>query len=190
MTLEEKIDLFDRFTEVNSIDPSFYEQYRVKRGLRNADGSGVIAGVTNISNVHGYVLSEGDKRPDEGVLTFRGYRIGDLLQRAPLDGRFAYEEIAYLLLMGELPTEEQLREFIAVIDSFRELPDGFTASMIMRNTPPDIMNVLARSVLLTPMPKTARSTTRSRRLFRSFRVCRASWCSRTTPNARASTTSP
>ena len=148
MTLEEKIDLFDRFTEVNSIDPSFYEQYRVKRGLRNADGSGVIAGVTNISNVHGYVLSEGDKRPDEGVLTFRGYRIGDLLQRAPLDGRFAYEEIAYLLLMGELPTEEQLREFIAVIDSFRELPDGFTASMIMRNTPPDIMNVLARSVLL------------------------------------------
>ena len=148
LELEEKINLYDRFTEVNSIDPSFYEQYRVKRGLRNADGSGVIAGVTNISNVHGYVLSEGDKRPDEGVLTFRGYRIDDLLQRAPLDGRFAYEEIAYLLLMGELPTEEQLREFISVIDSFRELPDGFTASMIMRNTPPDIMNVLARSVLL------------------------------------------
>ena len=148
LELEEKINLYDRFTEVNSIDPSFYEQYRVKRGMRNADGSGVIAGVTNISNVPGYVLSEGDKRPDEGVLTFRGYRIDDLLQRAPLDERFAYEEITYLLLMGELPTEEQLRGFISVIDSFRELPDGFTASMIMRNTPPDIMNVLARSVLL------------------------------------------
>ncbi len=148
MSLEDKINLFDRFTEVNSVDPSFYEHYRVKRGLRNADGSGVIAGVTNISNVHGYVLSEGDKRPDEGVLTFRGYNIEDLLREAPLDGRFAFEEVAYLLLMGELPTEDQLRHFISALDDNRELPDGFTASMIMHQTPPDIMNVLERSVLL------------------------------------------
>lgn len=148
MANEESLDLYDNFTKINSVDPSFYERYRVKRGLRNADGSGVIAGVTNISNVHGYVLSDGDKRPDEGVLSLRGYNIADLLKNPPLDGRFAFEEIAYLLLMGELPTEEQLKEFISVVDSHRELPDGFTASMIMRATPPDIMNVLARSVLL------------------------------------------
>lgn len=148
MANEESLDLYDNFTKINSVDPSFYERYRVKRGLRNADGSGVIAGVTNISNVHGYVLSDGDKRPDEGVLSLRGYNIADLLKNPPLDGRFAFEEIAYLLLMGELPTEAQLKDFISVVDSHRELPDGFTASMIMRATPPDIMNVLARSVLL------------------------------------------
>lgn len=148
MSLEEKINLFERFREINSVDPSYYDQYQVKRGLRNADGSGVVAGVTNISNVHGYLLSEGDKVPDKGVLTFRGYSIEDLMQRAPLDGRFAFEEIAYLLLMGELPSETQLRSFISALDEYRELPDGFTASMIMRNTPSDIMNVLERSVLL------------------------------------------
>ncbi len=143
-----KVLLYDNFREVNHIDPSFYSQYDVKRGLRNADGTGVVAGMTNISNVHGYTVVQGEKTPDEGALYFRGYSLYDLLDTGSQDRRFNYEEICYLLLMGELPTRDQLERFVEVIDSQRELPDGFTASMIMRNTPPDIMNVLARSVLL------------------------------------------
>ena len=75
---DHKLSLYDNITKVNSVDPDLYEQYPVKRGLRNPDGTGVIAGVTNISNVHGYLMNEGDKVPDEGKLTFRGYSIYDL----------------------------------------------------------------------------------------------------------------
>ncbi len=143
-----KFDLYDKFSTVNSVDPSHYARFDVKRGLRNADGTGVVAGITNISNVHGYVVSDGEKRADEGSLRYRGYEVSDLLGEDSADCRFGYEEVAYLLLLGELPTRDQLDRFIASIDVERELPDGFTASMIMRDTPPDIMNVLARSILL------------------------------------------
>ncbi|MDO4290843.1 MAG: citrate/2-methylcitrate synthase [Eggerthellaceae bacterium] len=142
-----RVSLYNNFRAVNSVDPALYERYDVKRGLRNADGTGVLAGMTNISNVHGYVMSDGERRADEGSLRLRGYEIYDLLGSGAPDRRFRYEEIAYLLLMGDLPTQARLDSFIEVIDSQRELPDGFTASMLMRHTPPDIMNVLARSVL-------------------------------------------
>ncbi len=144
---EQSIHLYDNFYDVNKIDPALYERYDVKRGLRNSDGTGVIVGLTNISNVHGYVVSDGEKRPDEGLLRFRGYDIYDLLETGSPTRRFGFEEIVYLLLMGELPTQEQLDSFIEVIDSQRELPEGFTSSMIMHDTPPDIMNMLARSIL-------------------------------------------
>ena len=143
-----KLALYQNFKAINSVDQSLYERFDVKRGLRNADGTGVIAGVTNISNVHGYIMVDGEKQADKGSLRYRGYEISDLLGGASEGQRFLYEEIAYLLLMGELPTRADLDRFIAAIDDQRELPDGFTASMIMRKTPPDIMNVLARSVLL------------------------------------------
>lgn len=145
---DERIDLYKQFERINYIDPSYYEKFRVKRGLRNADGTGVLAGMTNISNVHGYLLSDGDKLPDEGSLRLRGYEITDLLGEESSTTRFSFEEVAYLLLLGELPTRDQLDTFIAAIDAQRELPDGFTASMILKDTPPDIMNVLARSILL------------------------------------------
>ena len=145
---DERIDLYKQFEGINYIDPSYYEKFRVKRGLRNADGTGVLAGMTNISNVHGYLLSDGDKLPDEGSLRLRGYEITDLLGEESSTTRFSFEEVAYLLLLGELPTRDQLDTFIAAIDAQRELPDGFTASMILKDTPPDIMNVLARSILL------------------------------------------
>ncbi len=147
MDEETKFALYERFNTVNSIDQSLFGRYDVKRGLRNADGSGVLAGVTNISNVHGYVMSDGVKRADEGSLLYRGYELYDLLGDASEDRRFRYEEIAYLLLLGDLPTQEQLDEFIEVIDAQRDLPEGFTASMIMHDTSPDIMNLLARSIL-------------------------------------------
>lgn len=144
---ERKLSLYDNITKVNSVDPELYERYPVKRGLRNSDGSGVIAGITNISNVHGYMMSEGDKIADEGKLTLRGYDLYDLLG-GDEDRRFRYEELAYLLLMGDLPTQDQLDFFISRLDAHRELPDGFTASKIMGTPSPDIMNLLARSVLV------------------------------------------
>ena len=144
---ERKLSLYDNITKVNSVDPELYERYPVKRGLRNSDGSGVIAGITNISNVHGYVISEGDKIADEGKLTLRGDDLYDLLS-GDENKRFRYAEIAYLLLMGDLPTQEQLDFFVSRLDAHRELPDGFTASKIMSTPSPDIMNLLARSVLV------------------------------------------
>ncbi len=143
-----KISLFEEFDQINRIDSRLYERYDVKRGLRNADGTGVLAGMTNISNVHGYVISDGEKVADEGWLRLRGYDLYDILGDDSAHRRFNFEEVAYLLLMGDLPTSQQLADFVEVIDAQRELPDGFTASMIMSNTPSNIMNVLARSVLL------------------------------------------
>lgn len=148
MANDQKIDLYDHFREINTIDASKYKKYDVKRGLRNDDGTGVLAGLTGISNVHGYVMSDGEKVADTGELRLRGYDLCDLLGVDAKDRRFNYEEVSYLLLMGELPTQQQLDDYIAAIDAQRELPDGFTASMIMRDTPPDIMNVLARTVML------------------------------------------
>lgn len=148
MANDQKIDLYDHFREINTIDASKYKKYDVKRGLRNDDGTGVLAGLTGISNVHGYVMFDGEKVADTGELRLRGYDLYDLLGVDAKDRRFNYEEVSYLLLMGELPTQQQLDDYIAAIDAQRELPDGFTASMIMRDTPPDIMNVLARTVML------------------------------------------
>lgn len=142
-----RVRLYENFYQVNAIDPALYAQHDVKRGLRNADGTGVLAGMTNISNVHGYVMSDGEKMPAEGSLRLRGYDLYDLLGDLDPTRRFAFEEVAYLLLMGELPTQERLNRFVEVIDSQRELPDGFTASTLMVDTSPDLMNMMARSIL-------------------------------------------
>ena len=144
---EKHFDLYDRFATVNAVDQDFYKRFDVKRGLRNQDGTGVLAGVTNISNVHGYLISDGLKVPDEGSLQLRGYELYDLLGTPEDERRFRYEEIAYLLLMGELPTQDQLTSFIELIDEQRDLPEGFTASMILRDTPDNIMNTLARTII-------------------------------------------
>ncbi|MDE7293018.1 MAG: citrate/2-methylcitrate synthase [Oscillospiraceae bacterium] len=143
----EKNDLYTAYKDNNSIDPSLYDRFGVKRGLRNADGSGVLAGVTNICNVHGYVLNEGEKYPDEGRLVFRGYSITDLVENAVRENRFGYEEIVYLLLGGELPTAEQLTFLRNTLDEHRELPFGFFEDMILKAPSKNIMNKMARSVL-------------------------------------------
>ena len=147
MTDAQHFELYDLFTTVNAIDPATYQHFDVKRGLRNADGSGVVAGATNISNVHGYMMSDGVKVADEGSLTYRGYELRDLVQGGA-ERRFNYEEVAYLLLLGHLPNHEQLNTFVASLDEQRWIPDGFTASIVMRDMTPDLMNLLARSVLL------------------------------------------
>ena len=114
----------------NTIPARYYEKYQVKRGLRNSDGSGVMAGITNICNVHGYVMSEGEKTPIKGELIYRGYNIEDIVKNTVERGRFGFEEVVYLLLFGELPDAEQLKRLTDMLATFRELPENFAEDMI------------------------------------------------------------
>ena len=147
MLMKESLPLYTDFEKCHSIDPCYYTTYDIKRGLRNADGTGVVVGVTNISNVHGYVVSEGDRVPDRGRLSYRGYSISDLVDHAVAENRFGFEETAYLLMAGELPTAEQLKTFNDLIAAQRDLPDGFTANYIMKPPTRDLMNAMSRAVL-------------------------------------------
>lgn len=147
MLMKESLPLYTDFEKCHSIDPCYYTTYDIKRGLRNADGTGVVVGVTNISNVHGYVVSEGNKVPDRGRLSYRGYSISDLVDHAVAENRFGFEETAYLLMAGELPTAEQLKTFNDLIAAQRDLPDGFTANYIMKPPTRDLMNAMSRAVL-------------------------------------------
>ena len=124
-----------------------YEKYNVKRGLRNADGTGVMAGLTRVCNVHGYVLDEGEKFPVEGRLTYRGQNIEDLVNGCMNENRFGFEEVVWLLLFGSLPTAKQLRDLRTILAEYRELPEYFAEDMIIKAPSPNIMNQLGRSVL-------------------------------------------
>ena len=135
------------FRENNTISPAYFDKYSVKRGLRNPDGTGVMAGVTNICNVHGYVVDDGEKKPAEGKLIFRGYSIRDLIGKVEAEDRFGFEEIVYLLLTGKLPTEDELAEFTALLSDNRALPENFFEDMILKAPSRDIMNKMARSTL-------------------------------------------
>ncbi len=142
-----KSELYDRFINNNSINPDLFDKYNVKRGLRNADGTGVMAGITNICNVHGYIVNEGEKQPIDGELIYRGYNINDLVSNVYSEKRFGFEETIYLLLMGELPTKDKLDEFIEYLNDSRELPERFFEDVILKAPSSNIMNNLARSVL-------------------------------------------
>ncbi|WP_165062165.1 citrate synthase [Adlercreutzia sp. ZJ154] len=142
-----RVGLYGTFEEVNQIPASAYKNKNVKRGLRNSDGTGVIAGITNISEVNGYEIVDGVRVPIEGSLRLRGYELYDLLGNVDASKRFAFEELCYLLLMGDLPTQDNLDKFVDAIDLQRELPDGFTANTIMPIAPRNLMNVLSRSIL-------------------------------------------
>ncbi len=129
------------------IDPALYRKYNVKRGLRNEDGTGVLVGLTTIGNVHGYVVSEGEKQAVPGELYYRGINVRDIVAADRREHRFGYEETAYLLLFGELPTTRQLIEWKNMLGRYRRLSDGFKENAIMRNPSKDIMNAMARAVL-------------------------------------------
>jgi len=133
--------------EVYSIDRELYGKYNVKRGLRNSNGSGVLVGLTKVGDVHGYLLDEGEKIPDEGVLRYRGVNVADIVNGCEADDRFGFEEVVYLLLFGKLPTESELCEFTQYLGTKRRLPQNFTEDMILKAPSSDIMNKLARSVL-------------------------------------------
>ncbi len=125
-----------------------YRKYNCKRGLRNEDGTGVLVGLTEIGEVHGYIIDEGERVPAPGRLSYRGIDITDIVAGFQRDGRSGFEEVAYLLLFGTLPTPTELDEFTSIIASRRELPPGFTEDMVLRAPSSDIMNKLARSTLV------------------------------------------
>ena len=130
------------------INPDLYEKYDVKRGLRNANGTGVLVGLTRIGDVVGYEIgANGEKIPVPGRLMYRGYDVIDLVKDAESHDDYCYEQCAYLLLMGELPTKDELQSFRDFLGSVRSLPPNFTEDMIMKAPSQDIMNKLARGVL-------------------------------------------
>ncbi len=139
--------LYEGYGRLDKVPAELFDRYDVKRGLRNSDGSGVLVGLTTVSNVHGYNKVDGKVVPDNGQLTLRGYHIDDLVNAARSEERFGYEEVAYLLISGALPNAAELADFKARIGSMRQLPEGFFASFPHRTYSHSIMNVLQRVTL-------------------------------------------
>ena len=134
-------DLCEEFRRYNKIDNELYERFDVKRGLRNQDGTGVMAGLTQICNVHGYVVNEGEREPVEGELYYRGYNVKDLVKNAQAEGRFGFEEVIYLLIFGVLPNAEQLALLRRVLSHFYYLPENFFEDMMLKAPSSNIMNL-------------------------------------------------
>ncbi len=135
--------------ENTQIPREMYSDYKVKRGLRNKDGTGVLAGLTQIGSVSGYVMYEDEKTPIEGKLSYRGIDIRDIVEACIRENRFGFEEVCYLILFSRLPTQTELADFTTLMGELRPLPYGFTEDMIMKAPSKNIMNKLARSVLAT-----------------------------------------
>ena len=128
------------------LDLNLYEEYDVKRGLRESDGKGVLTGLTEISDVIAFKTIDGKKVPINGELYYQGYNIMDLKDGFK-DRKFNFEEITYLLLFGALPNQAQLSSFIEILAQYRELPNKFVRDVIMKAPSRDMMNALQRSVL-------------------------------------------
>ena len=128
------------------ISPELYGEYGVKRGLRDQNGNGVLAGLTNISKITSFETVNGEKTPCEGKLWYRGYRVEELLKNLG-ETELGYEKIAYLLLMGEMPDESESELFKKLIGESRKLPTNFTRDVIMKAPSYDIMNSMTRSIL-------------------------------------------
>lgn len=134
-------------SKATTIDPELYVKYNVKRGLRNADGTGVLVGLTTVADVVGYAKVDDGIQPIPGVLRYRGIDTRDIITGFQADKRFGYEETAFLLLFGKLPTQEEHDAFAAVLDALRPLPKRFKEEAIIHMPSPDVMNKLARCVL-------------------------------------------
>src|SRR5690554_691678 len=144
----EMLNELSELAEVSyAIDPELYGKFDVKRGLRDINGRGVLAGLTKIGEVHSYIIDENEMVPVPGRLLYRKIDINDLVEGFTSEGRFGFEEACYLLLFGELPSRSQLASFEGFLSSYRKLPRSFVRDMIMKAPSKDIMNVLSRSVL-------------------------------------------
>ena len=147
-----KKDFFTHLTDLatsnNHIPAIDYDRYDIKRGLRNANGTGVLVGLTEIGNVDGYDIVDGVKIPKEGRLYYRGIDLFDLVDGFQTERRRGFEETTFLLLFGKLPTEEELETFKRLLDERRDLPEGFTDSMIISIPSKNVMNKLQRSTLV------------------------------------------
>ena len=129
------------------IESELFTKYEVKRGLRDLNGKGVLAGLTHISDVRATEIVNGVAVPAHGKLFYRGYNVEDLVNGFTRDNRFGFEEVAYLLLFGELPAKKELETFTELLSSYRSLPTSFVRDIIMKAPSKDMMNTLARSVL-------------------------------------------
>ena len=143
----ELMRLTDLWADHAHIDKELYQKYSVKRGLRDANGRGVLASLTRISEVKGYTVDDNDTIPCEGVLYYRGYDVRDLVKGSLEEKRFGFEETVYLLLFGQLPTRMQLDEFCLMLNDYRHLPKNFVRDVVMKAPTGDMMNTLARSLL-------------------------------------------
>lgn len=151
VTREDLREFTEKYSKIcknnDSIDKQLFAEYGVKRGLRDLNGKGVLTGITNISRVESTKMVNGESVPCEGKLYFRGYKIQDLVQGFMKEGRFGFEEVAYLLLFGTLPTETELEEFKRMMAASRRLPTNFVRDVVMKAPSSDIMNTLTKSVL-------------------------------------------
>ena len=133
--------------KANTVPEDAFENFRVKRGLREKDGTGVMAGVTNIGNAHGYMVYEGERVADTGKLEYRGFNMSSIVDGVTAEDRYGFEECAYILLFGKLPTKSELQAFSDLIASKRSLPKHFTEDVLMKAPSPSIMNKMATGVL-------------------------------------------
>ena len=140
-------DLTRQCADACRIDPKYYEQYDVKKGLRDLDGRGVLAGLTEISEIRSMQVVDGKRVPAEGELYYRGYDVNQLVRGALEDKRFGFEETTYLLLTGKLPNARELRSFCELLGEFLTLPKNFVRDIIMKSPSADMMNTLMRCVL-------------------------------------------
>ena len=143
----EILELAKMSEAASQINPELYPKYDVKRGLRDINGKGVLAGLTEIGEVEAYKTVDGKQIPCEGKLYYRGLDIEELVKGFVSEKRFGFEEITYLLLFGRLPDKKELADFSALLGSYRTLPTHFVRDIIMKAPSKDMMNTLARSVL-------------------------------------------
>ena len=146
------LSLKEQWEKKNYIDPKLYKEYNVKRGLRNEDGRGVLTGLTRVAEIQSYnvYMDAADREhiaPSDGILYYRGIDCREIVKGSAKRGRFAFEEAAYLLLFGELPTMEQLQDFCVQLASYRTLPTNFFRDVILKNPPQDLMNTMQRAIL-------------------------------------------
>ena len=169
---EDRKGLFDELVQFcmasGEIDQNLYMEYDVKRGLRDSNGKGVLTGLTEISDVNGTKIVGGVKEPAPGQLYYHGYNVRDLV-KGDANRRFAFEEITYLLLFGELPNAKQFESFCAVLGDLQELSNEFVRDVIQYHPSVNIMNSLQKAVL------NLYSFDRIRRILR-YRMCSGSAC--------------
>ena len=139
----------EKIEKKSQIDLDQFWKYGVKRGLRNPDGTGVMAGLTKICTVEGYYIEDGERVPKHGVLKYRGLNINEIVEACEKENRFGFEEVVYLLMFGSLPTKSQLDLFRETLALCRDLPDNYIEDVLMKNASMDIMNKLARCVLIS-----------------------------------------
>lgn len=140
-------DMMNKYEDIYKIDIGLYDEYNVKRGLRDKNGNGVLAGISDISRIDAYKLEDGKKVPCDGKLVYRGYDVKELVTGVVREHRFGFEETAFLLLFGHLPDKTELEDFTQVLSELSVLPPKFVRDVVMKAPSRDIMSSMTKSVL-------------------------------------------